>query len=76
MARRERRETTSGSLIGSGIVIAILTGMLAGMAGFDDGDAGVVVALVGGALAQILLLVGCIAKGVAIGNRESGQAND
>lgn len=69
MARRERRETTPASLIATGLVLTILTGFLAGAAGFDDGDAGWAIALVGGVVSQVLLWVGIIGKGVEMGMR-------
>lgn len=70
MARRERRETTSGSLILTGLVLMALAGVLAAAAGFDENESGLTILFVGSAVAQCFLLTGIIAKGVLIGNRE------
>lgn len=71
MSRSERRTTTPMSLIVTGIVVGALTGLFAANAGFDDGDGGFAILAVGGFVSQILLLVGCVGKGVEMGMRES-----
>lgn len=71
MSNRSRRESSSGSLIFTGLVLAVLAAMVAAAAGFDDGEAGPLVLFLGGSIAQAVLLTGIIAKGVVIGNRES-----
>jgi hypothetical protein len=79
MARRqrpERRESTPDSYISSGVVAAVLAGALAGVSGFDDGDPGIYIAVIGGVIAQVLLGIGIVAKGVEVGYRAAKSAED
>lgn len=71
MSNRSRRQSSSGSLIFTGLVLAVLVGMIAAAAGFDEGEGGMLVLFLGGSVAQAVLLTGIIAKGVVIGRRES-----
>lgn len=82
--RRQQTNQTSGrtgwhlpeqsspeSLIAIGVILALGSGGLACIAGFDDGEKGWLVLWLGCAAAQVVLLVGVIAMGVKIGLRAS-----
>lgn len=72
MARRERRESGPTDYIISGLVLAALGGALGGAAGFDT-TGGIIVAVFLGALGQICVGIGIVAKGVQVGNRASSD---
>lgn len=69
MARRERPPSKDipGGYIAIGVILAVLTGLVAAGAGFDDGQEGPAYLAIGSAISSIFLLIGIIAKGVAVG---------
>lgn len=69
-SRRERSDLSPVAIIVNGFLMAVGTGVLAAVMGLDT-TGGVIVAVVGGVVSQVVLLVGVIAKGVEIGNRAS-----
>ena len=62
------RQETPGSYISSGVIMAVFAGGLSALFGMDT-TVGLLILVAGGVAAQILLLIGVIAKGVQIGNR-------
>lgn len=67
------RQTTATGMIWMGIFVGIVAGAVGGSVWSQEGgeSAGLVVLIIGGAIAQIVLLIGIIAKGIEIGNRAS-----
>lgn len=68
---------TPSDYIALGVVLMFVAGILVGLilAGDDEnaGEWAIIVGGVVGGVAQILLLIGIIAKGVEVGNRTSAE---